>query len=395
MKEKGVQAMEDTKMRLPVETFPPGDFIREEIEARGWIQDDLAMILDRPSKTVNEIIVGKRGITPETAKGLAGAFGTSPQFWMNLESAYRLSLSSAQQESVARRAAIYEKAPVRAMMKRNWIESSNDVHILERRLMDFFGIQDIGETPKFGHAARKSAGYSDLTPAQNAWLFRAKHLATAVDALPFTKKHFTNGLSKLRQILPNEQDIRMIPKILSDSGITFLVIEPLPQSKIDGACFWVDNSPVIALSLRYDRIDWFWHTLVHELGHIKNNDGRNNGNIQIDTDLAEAFDQSVENRPEYERKADSFAINFLVPQNDLDDFIARVRPLYSKKRITGFANRINVHPGIVVGQLHYRHEINYSQNREMLVKIRQTIIGAALTDGWGYSLPSSTYRRKL
>jgi HTH-type transcriptional regulator/antitoxin HigA len=276
------------------------------------------------------------------------------------------------------------------MMKRNWIESSNDVRILERQLRDFFGIQDICETPRFWHAARKSTGYCDLTPAQNAWLFRAKHLATAVDALPFTKARFADGVRKLRQILPNEQDIRMIPKILSDSGIRFLIIEPLPQSKIDGATFWVDNSPVVVLSLRYDRIDWFWHTLMHELGHVKNNDGRNNSNVPFDTDLMEALSQSIEDRPEYETKADSFAVDFLVPQTELDDFIARVRPLYSKKRILGFANRIVVHPGIVVGQLQYRHEINYSQNREMLVKVRERITGAALTDGWGYSLPSST-----
>jgi len=76
-------------------------------------------------------------------------------------------------------------------------------------------------------------------------------------------------------------------------------------------------------------------------------------------------------------------------KTDFDDFIARVRPLYSKKRIIGFANRINVHPGIVVGQLQHRDEIKYSQNREMLVKVRETLASAALTDGWGYSLPSS------
>jgi HTH-type transcriptional regulator/antitoxin HigA len=386
---KGAQEMKDTKRRLPAEIFPPGDFIREEIEARGWVQDDLAMILDRPIRTVNEIIVGKRGITPDTAKGLGEAFGTSAQFWLNLESAYRLSLSSTQQESVARRAAIYEIAPIRAMVKRNWIEYSNNMDVLEKRLKDFFGIEKISETPKFWHAARKSTGYSELTPAQNAWLFRARHLATAVSALPFTKTRFNSGLKRLRQLLPNEQDIRMVPKILSESGIRFLIIEPLPQSKIDGACFWVDNSPVIVLSLRYDRIDWFWHTLMHELGHVKNDDGRKNGNIPFDIDLVGESAQPIENRPQYEREADSFAINFLIPQTDFDDFIARVRPLYSKKRIVGFANRINVHPGIVVGQLQHRDEIKYSQNREMLVKIRETIASAALTDGWGYSLPSS------
>ncbi len=53
-------------------------------------QTDLGEILGRPPRVVNEIITGKRGITPETAKGLAEALGTTAQFWMNLESAWRL-----------------------------------------------------------------------------------------------------------------------------------------------------------------------------------------------------------------------------------------------------------------------------------------------------------------
>lgn len=75
----------------PAEVFPPGEFIREELEERGWTQEDFAAILGRPLRLVNEIIMAKRGITLETASELGAAFGTSPQFWMNLESMYRLS----------------------------------------------------------------------------------------------------------------------------------------------------------------------------------------------------------------------------------------------------------------------------------------------------------------
>lgn len=73
----------------------------------------------------------------------------------------------------------------------------------------------------------------------------------------------------------------------------------------------------------------------------------------------------------------------------LDDFISRIHPLYSKKRIEVFAAGIEVHPGVVVGQLQHRNEISYAHYREKLVKVRHIITGAALTDGWGFSLPSS------
>jgi HTH-type transcriptional regulator/antitoxin HigA len=101
------------------EVFPPGELLREELEARGWTQADLAEILGRPPRLVSEIIRGKRSITPETAKGLAEALGTSPQLWMNLESAYQLSKVRQEDNSVAKRARLFEKAPIKDMVRRN------------------------------------------------------------------------------------------------------------------------------------------------------------------------------------------------------------------------------------------------------------------------------------
>jgi len=378
--------MRDRKL---AEVFPPGEYIKEELEARGWVQDDLAEILGRPTRLINELIAGKRGITPETAKGLGEAFGTSAQLWMNLESLYRLSSSVSEHKPIARRAALYAKAPVRAMVRRNWIVPSNNIDVLEKRVCDFFGLDNINEELQLVHASRKSTAYAKSTPIQWAWLYRAVHLAKAVDAKKFTQTKLDDALERLKATLPNPQDIRMIPKILSESGIKLIIIEPLPQSKIDGVTFWVNDSPVIALSLRYDRIDWFWHTLAHELaGHVKNGDGKNSKAI-LDIDLI--GQQNSADRPKYEIDADRNAVSFLVPQTELDNFIARVSPLYSKARIVGFADRIYVHPGIVVGQLQHssRNEIRYSQHRDMLVKVRDIITSTTLTDGWGHSLPTN------
>ena len=74
----------------PAEVFPPGEFIRDELEERCWTQSDLAKIMGRSQPAINEIISGKRSITPETAIALGSAFGTSAELWLNLESAFRL-----------------------------------------------------------------------------------------------------------------------------------------------------------------------------------------------------------------------------------------------------------------------------------------------------------------
>ena len=363
--------------RIPAEVFPPGEFIRDELEARGWTQTDLAEILGRPFRLVNEILSGKRAITPETAAGLGSAFGVDPQLWLNLEGAYRLSLVKPAGDDVERRALIYSKAPIKEMMKRRWIESTSDVSILEREYLRFFEVASIDETPTLAAVARKSTDYAEITPGQLTWLFRVKQLAASIDVAPFDEARLADLFPALRRLTSREQGAGRVPRLLAEYGIKFLVVEPLSKTKIDGAALWIDGWPVIALSFRFDRIDWFWHTLAHEIAHIHYKDSS-----RLDDDLNAAESEASTVRPEAEVRADRFACDLLVPSVEMESFIARVRPQFSKVRIVQFANRIQVHPGIITGQLQRRDEINYSQGRDMLVRVRDVVKQSALTDGW-------------
>lgn len=380
--------MRDRKTK---EGFAPGEFIQEELEERGWKQEDLAAIMGRSPTVVSELISGHTAITPKTAEGLGSAFGTSAQLWMNLEAAYRLSLMDQSDPAIARRAAIYAKAPIRDMVKRNWIEGSDDAEVLERRLLDFLEIRDLKEEPKLAMAARKSTSYDALTPAQKAWLFRAKHLAPAAPGGTFSKASLEHGLQDMRLLMSHAEDARRVPRLLAEMGIRLLIVEPLPQTRIDGACFWLDNkSPVVVLSMRFDRIDWFWFTLMHEvLGHVQHQGAHGDSSVSLDLDLISEQPRASDTRPQFEKEADRLAEDFLVPKTKLDDFVARVSPFYSKTRIEAFAARMKVHPGIVVGQLQWRGEVPYTHNREMLVRVRSTVIPSAVTDGWGCRLPAN------
>ncbi len=368
--------------RIPAEVFPPGEFIRDELEARDWTQQDLADILGRPIQAVNEVISAKKSITPETAQGLGDAFGTGAQLWLNLESVYRLSLARRHSDKdVARRARVYDKAPIKQMTKRGWIEESSNTEDLEREIVRFFELDSIESSPILSAAARKSTSYSERTPSELAWCFRARHLARTLDAAVYSEDGLLEKLQSLRQLAGDVEGIERVPDFLANLGIRLVIVEHLPKTHIDGVAFWLDEqSPVIAMSLRYDRIDWFWHTLGHELWHIKNRDS-----WELDNNLVGKGRQKTADKPDSERKADQMAAQLLVPRKEIESFIARVRPLFSKKRIVQFANRIGVHPGIVVGQLQHREEIGYSHSREMLEKVRDLVTQTALTDGWGYS----------
>lgn len=74
-----------------VATHPGTILLKEFIEPMGLTQKDLADHLDIPIQRINEIVRGKRGISPDTAWLLSEAFDTSPEFWLNLQSMHDLS----------------------------------------------------------------------------------------------------------------------------------------------------------------------------------------------------------------------------------------------------------------------------------------------------------------
>jgi addiction module HigA family antidote len=86
-----IEELEETM--IPENRVPthPGEVLREEfLEPMGVPQTLLAGKLGIPVQRINEIVNEKRGITPDTAWLLAGAFGTTPEFWMNLQVNYDL-----------------------------------------------------------------------------------------------------------------------------------------------------------------------------------------------------------------------------------------------------------------------------------------------------------------
>jgi len=132
---------------------------------------------------------------------------------------------------------------------------------------------------------------------------------------------------------------------------------------------------VIALSLRFDRIDNFWFTLLHELDHVRAGDG------SLDSDVGPVTDST--GLPPIEIRANEFAQSELLPLADLERFMAEVSPFYSATAVTAFAASVGLHPGIVVGQLQRRKEVSWSALRKLLAPIREFVIsGGACTDGW-------------
>jgi HTH-type transcriptional regulator / antitoxin HigA len=367
--------------RIPAEVFPPGEFLRDELEARGWTQTEFAEIVGRPFTFVNELINGKRGITPETAHELSAALGPSAQFWMNLDAAYQLSKVVPATQRIAREAALRERFPVREMTKRGWIRASGSYDEVEQQILTYFGLQSIDEPIRFPHAARRDYG-NELSSMQWAWLFRVKQLASALQVPRFSEEKLRAALPDLERLMLDVEEIRHIPRILSECGVRFVIVEPIPGSKIQGVCFWIDrkSSPAIGLSLKGDQIDRFWFDLWHEIEHVLRGDGK-------DEPILDDFDEPSANDTESEKAANEAAANHCVPSNSMKDFIRRHSPLFSEKNMLGFSRLMKRHPGIVAGQIQKRTD-RWDLFKRHQVKIKHILTQVALTDGYGRSVAS-------
>jgi HTH-type transcriptional regulator/antitoxin HigA len=142
---------------------------------------------------------------------------------------------------------------------------------------------------------------------------------------------------------------------------------------------WLDRkSPVIGMSLRFNRIDNFWFVLRHECEHILREHGRDQ----------EVIDVNLENDAvsKEEKEANAAAEEFCVPQEKIKSFIIRKAPLFSERDIINFSKVVGAHPGIVIGQIQKKTE-RWELLKRFQVKVRHIITRTAMVDGWGHVAP--------
>ena len=167
-----------------------------------------------------------------------------------------------------------------------------------------------------------------------------------------------SGIDKsiLKEIAKLSQDLNSIPKlpsILRELGIVLIYEKYFPTMKLDGVVQKLDNgTPVIGMSLRYSRVDYFWFTLMHELAHIVLHYDKLDTPIVEELETDDGLEKLSDNK--IEKQANRLA---------KESFVERSRwrsapPKYSNtdKVLREFAKSVNIHPAIIAGLI--RHEQN-------------------------------------
>lgn len=365
----------------------PGQLLAHLLEQRNWSGRTLAVIMGADETGVNKIIAGKRGIDAKTALILEEIFGLSAESFLKLQKSYDLAIARFEARpdpNRKTRAQIYGDLPVSAMIKRGWLnaESIKDTKNVENSLCRFFGVNRIEDIEILPHAAKRTKVSVSATPAQMAWIYRVKMLAEEMLVARYSPNSVQSAIKKIQQLLYAPEELRNVPRILTEAGIRFVIVEALPSSKIDGVCFWLDDvSPVIGMTLRFDRIDDFCFVLRHELEHVLNRDGLTTMMLDVDIQSPDQQYQASEIEKQ-ERIANEAASDFCVPKKMMDAFISRKSPIFAERDIIGLSRMVKVHPGLIAGQLQYRTG-EYNKFRQHLVPVREIVTPNAITDGWG------------
>ncbi|MBA3526149.1 MAG: helix-turn-helix domain-containing protein [Sphingomonas sp.] len=363
-----------------MEVQKPGDHVKAMMQDRGWTQAELAYVMGVAGSTVNQIVNSKSPITPEAAKLLAAAFDRPAEEFADLQAKWSLQNAPEPDAGVRERAFAQSSYPLRAMAKRGWIKSADGVNA-HSELCRFFGVNSLDSVAQMRHAARKTTEGS-LTGEQLVWLYRVRQIAGEMMTPRYDRAKLEEAIQAFAKLRDDPANVRLVPRLLDQAGVRFVVVEALPGSKIDGVCLWLKGtSPVIGLTLRFDRIDNFWFVLRHECAHVLHGHGKDAAIVDYDmeADPAKAVNEE-------ERIADTEAADFCVSDDKLTSFYLRKRPFFAEREVLAFAKRNEVHPGLVVGQLQRRMG-RYDFLRKHLVKVRDYLAGAMMMDGWGDLVP--------
>lgn len=365
------------------ETFPVGEFLAEELEARDWSQGDFAEILGRPAQFVSEIITGKKEITRESAAQIGAALGTSADYWLNLQNTHLLRLHLQDQTSravladVRRRARLNELAPMKAL-QRQGIVTGQSLDVLEAELRDLFGVASLDDDPGFVAAARRTNRDNEVTPTQKAWLACARKAASSLPVGPYDAVRLKRLAAQVSQLVKEPSGFEELQTLYASVGVRLVYVEALPGSRLDGAAFLAEDSiPGIALSGRGQRLDKVLFVLLHETAHIVL------GHVTAEATFLDEGDYGSDPK---EAAADAQALRWALPAG------VQTPPTQVRKPwLIAEAERNSVHPIVVLGHLQHAGRVPWNSS---LGKAAPTVTGHLAT--WRSSLtPNESLKSRV
>ena len=310
---------------------------------------DLVPLIGSRAK-VSEVLSGKRAITMSMARALHQHLGVPADVLLQEPGA---NMPDALPDLE------FGRFPLRAMAKAGWIPNLPDLTDRAEELVS--GLIDRAGGIEAAMALYRKSDHRRINAktdeyALKAWCWRVMAMARQREL----SGRYTRGtvspdfLKSVAQLSIREDGPRLARDFLAQNGIGFEYLSHLPRTHLDGAAFRLsDGWPVVGMTLRYDRIDNFWYTLLHELGHISLHlDGCGDEDAFVDDQTLRSVEPgTADSSDSKEQDADRLAEEALIPSDVWDATPVRERP--SPNGVINLAQSLGIHPAIVAGRIRY------------------------------------------
>ena len=338
--------------KYEIEKFPeapadPIEAIKFRMDQNDMTQADLIPYLGSRSR-VSDILNGKRSLTLEMIRKLESG----------LKIPADLLIKKPDMVDGPLQPQYWSTALIRKMKTYGYFENSKK-RTDEDLLKEFFA--ETAHIATNNKVMLRQSSYTSATTDKNAlyaWSIRVlKKARETKNTVRYKKNSITIEFMRTLVKLSTKQDGPIqAQERLKEKGIA-LIIEPhLPKTRLDGAAFMGKGaSPVVGLTLRHDRLDNFWFTLMHELAHIaKHYDEKEQ--VFYDEEVEESKKDTLE-REKREEEADAMACEALIPKSKWEVSAVKITP--SKTAADMLAEELGIHPAIVAGYARHEHQNYY------------------------------------
>ena len=326
--------------------FHPGSYIEDIIDELNITQDEFAKRMGVSSKTISKIVNGKANITEVLAEKLSRFTGISYKTWMNLQASYNRKVIE-----IKNRISLDEEKKIANEIEFNYFKK--DLAIIEDKtykidekiefLRRFLNISSLSYLKDFNSnvSYRNNKFSSDINEKSiiksNVMLEIAINEARKKADKSLDINKLKSKLDDLKSLInSNDKVYEKLEEILLECGIILVTLPYFKGSNLNGAVYKFNNGSVLLLITdKQKRLDIFWFTLLHEIGHIINKDFNSN------------LDEN-----EYdcnENKADKFAQDFLINPISYKKFVENHE--FDRESLENFAKDNFITSDIVVGRL--------------------------------------------
>lgn len=351
----------------PTFVFHPGITIGEKLDELNMGPKEFAIRTGKPEKTIIAILNGNSSITPEMAVQFEYVLKIPAHYWLNLQRHYdEFNVREELRSHLTENYNWASKFPIAELVKKGWIPFCKTKEEKVVAMLNFFEFSSpkAWENYYFNQqlkvAFKISLANLKSPYAISAWLRQGQIQASRLEAQPFNEKQFKNSIVKIKNIIYHHpKDLfQQLQAVCLDAGVKLVYTPCISKAPISGCTRWLNDTPLIQLSGRFQRNDSFWFTFFHEMGHIL---------LHGKKDIFLEDMSYTEKDLVKEEEANEFASKQLLSK-EVEKAIVNRMPI-NEKELLELAEFFNTHPAIIIGRLQHLNILPYTFGRKYLLPI--------------------------